>query len=243
MKKHLNWKIALAAVIPLVFAHSYGNAQETLQTVTDRGATTSNDLTILSSRPQLFLKTNAGNSQLIKFWDGEIPRMELAYDALVNQMYLFAYNTNSYFSVYTAARERFRISPAGDAYFLENVGIGTTTPKEKLAVNGNIRAKEIKVEMANWPDYVFAPEYQNTSLAELEKFIKMNKHLPDMPTAKEVEEHGVSLGEMNKVLLKKVEELTLHLIEKDKDIQLLKVLTEEQHKQIKSILNTLKKEK
>lgn len=99
------------------------------------------------------------------------------------------------------------------------VGIGTLTPKEKLSVNGKIRAKEIKVETANWPDYVFEEGYQNQSLAEIEQFIKQNKHLPGVPTAKQVEQEGVELGEMNKVLLKKIEELTLLLIEKDKELK------------------------
>lgn len=97
-------------------------------------------------------------------------------------------------------------------------GIGTDTPREKLSVNGKIRAQEIKVETANWPDYVFADDYQQYSLPELERYIKKNKHLPEVPSANEVEQNGVALGEMNKILLKKIEELTLHLIEKDKAI-------------------------
>ena len=100
-----------------------------------------------------------------------------------------------------------------------NVGIGTATPKEKLSVNGKIRAKEIKVELANWPDYVFEEGYQKLSLTEIEQFIKQNKHLPGVPIAKQVEQEGVELGEMNKVLLKKIEELTLLLIEKDKELK------------------------
>lgn len=99
-----------------------------------------------------------------------------------------------------------------------NVGIGTTTPKEKLSVNGNIRAREIKVETANWPDYVFEENYEIKSLAEIEAFVNEHKHLPGIPGKKEAEEAGVNLGEMNRKLLEKVEELTLHLIEKDKVI-------------------------
>ncbi|QQT24835.1 MULTISPECIES: tail fiber protein [Sphingobacterium] len=97
-----------------------------------------------------------------------------------------------------------------------NVGIGTTTPTERLAVNGNIRAKEIKVESANWPDYVFEEDYKLIPLAEVEAFIKVNKHLPDVPSAKKIEEDGLSVGEMNKLMMKKIEELTLHLIEKER---------------------------
>ncbi|AZI24052.1 hypothetical protein EA772_01340 [Pedobacter sp. G11] len=99
-----------------------------------------------------------------------------------------------------------------------NVGIGTSTPNEKLAVNGNIRAKEIKVETTNWPDYVFDEGYKIEKLGTLESYIKTNKHLPEMPSAKEVESEGVELGDIIKRLLKNQEELTLHLIEKNKEI-------------------------
>jgi len=100
-----------------------------------------------------------------------------------------------------------------------NVGIGTDVPKEKLSVNGKIRAHEIKVETANWPDYVFKSDYKLPSLTETEKFIKENGHLPDVPKAADVEANGISLGEMNKILLKKIEELTLHVIEKEKTVK------------------------
>jgi hypothetical protein len=98
----------------------------------------------------------------------------------------------------------------------KDVGIGTTTPKEKLSVNGKIRAHEIKVEIANWPDYVFSPSYKLPNLKATEQFIRANNHLPEIPSAAEVEKEGISLGEMNAKLLKKIEELTLHLIEQDK---------------------------
>ncbi len=109
--------------------------------------------------------------------------------------------------------EKMRITQSG------NVGIGTTSPAEKLSVNGKIRAKEIKVESANWPDYVFEEGYNVGTLQELESYIKANKHLPEMPSAKEVEANGVELGEMVKLQQKKIEELTLHLIEKDKELR------------------------
>ncbi|WP_276090972.1 hypothetical protein [Pedobacter sp. JY14-1] len=98
-----------------------------------------------------------------------------------------------------------------------NVGIGTAnTQGYKLAVNGSIRAKEIKVESANWPDYVFTEDYKLPTLAETETHIKEKGHLPGIPSATEVKKNGVELGEMNKKLLEKIEELTLHLIETKK---------------------------
>jgi hypothetical protein len=99
-----------------------------------------------------------------------------------------------------------------------NVGIGTTTPREKLSVNGNIRAKEIKVETQNWPDYVFKSDYSLPSLEATEKHIKEKGHLPGIPSAAEVKADGVEVGDMNAKLLKKIEELTLYLIEQKKEL-------------------------
>ncbi|MDN3581382.1 hypothetical protein [Mucilaginibacter flavus] len=101
-------------------------------------------------------------------------------------------------------------------YVSGNVGIGTTSPREALSVNGNIRSKQVKVELANWPDYVFQKDYQLLSLRDVETYIDQNHHLPETPSAQEIETSGLNLGEMNKLLMKKVEELTLYLIEKDK---------------------------
>lgn len=103
-----------------------------------------------------------------------------------------------------------------------NVGIGTpftNNPQNyKLAVNGFIGAKEIYVENTSttWPDYVFSNDYNLPSLNEVEKFVNENKHLPDVPSAAEVAEKGQAMGEMNAILLKKVEELTLYIIEQNK---------------------------
>ncbi len=103
------------------------------------------------------------------------------------------------------------------SYFLSNVGIGTTNPGSyRLAVNGNIRAKEIKVE-TGWADYVFKESYDLPTLGEVEKHIKEKGHLINIPSGKEVEENGIQLGKMNKLLLEKIEELTLYVIELKKE--------------------------
>lgn len=101
-----------------------------------------------------------------------------------------------------------------------NVAIGKGNPSEKLEVTGTIRATEVKVE-AQWWDEVFEEEYELLPLTELEAFIKNNKHLPEIPTEAEVEANGVALGNTTSLLLKKIEELTLHLIEKEKQIDRL----------------------
>lgn len=103
-----------------------------------------------------------------------------------------------------------------------NVGIGTTTPNEKLSVNGNIRSKEVIVEIVNWPDYVFADNYQLPSLQQLENYISEHNHLPNMPAAKEIEKDGLRVADVQKKMMEKVEELTLYIIELKKEIDLLK---------------------
>jgi hypothetical protein len=96
-----------------------------------------------------------------------------------------------------------------------NLGLGTpSTGSFKLAVEGKIAARELVVTLASpWPDYVFDMDYKLPRLPEIEQYIKKNKHLPEVPSSEELKENGLSVGEMNAILLKKVEELTLHLIE------------------------------
>lgn len=114
---------------------------------------------------------------------------------------------------------------------LGNVGIGTANPDAKLTVKGNIHAEEIIVDLLVPADYVFQKYYTGRSalksdytmptLAEIESYTKVNHHLPNVPSAKELQQNGVSLGEMSNVLLQKVEELTLYIIEQNKKIEAL----------------------
>lgn len=105
-----------------------------------------------------------------------------------------------------------------------NVGIGTKDPLCKLSVNGTILAKEIRVneDASWWPDFVFDKEYALLSLAEVKQFVSENKHLPDVPSITDVEGKDVSLGEMNRILLQKIEELTLYVIDLQEQIDALK---------------------
>jgi hypothetical protein len=119
-----------------------------------------------------------------------------------------------------------------------NAGVGTYTPNAKFHVNGtqliggnndrigtgcllSVAGKIITPELiiqavAFWPDYVFDKNYKLMPLAELEKSIAKNKHLPNIPSATEIEKNGISVGEMSKKLIEKVEELTLYIIELNK---------------------------
>lgn len=102
-----------------------------------------------------------------------------------------------------------------------NVGIGTTDPDALLTVAGNIKSQEVKVtvDAGQGPDYVFEADYNLRSLEETEEYIKANKHLPEVPSAKVMESEGLNLKEMNLMLLQKVEELTLHQIEQNKNLK------------------------
>ena len=104
-----------------------------------------------------------------------------------------------------------------------DVGIGTPTPSStyKLSVNGKIRAKEIKVE-SSWSDFVFKPDYHLRTLSDVESFIKENGHLPEIPSEQEVTENGIELGSISSKLLQKIEELTLYIIQQQKEIDKLK---------------------
>ena len=105
------------------------------------------------------------------------------------------------------------------------VGVGTENlPGDHLLyVAGTAIAEEVIVKLeANWPDFVFKSNYNLMSLAEVEKYIEENNHLPNVPSEKEVIEEGIALGEMDAKLLRKVEELTLYVIQLKKEIEILK---------------------
>lgn len=117
--------------------------------------------------------------------------------------------------------ERFRIAGNG------NVGIGTSTLTDdfKLSVGGKLRAEEIEVSLSvGWADYVFADDYELKPLEEVEKYIQEHNHLPNIPSAKEVESEGLNLGEMQVKMMEKIEELTLYMIELKKENEALKEL-------------------
>jgi len=113
-----------------------------------------------------------------------------------------------------------------------NFGIGTLTPKAKLDVRGNIIADQVEIKVNTGADFVFDSNYKLQSLPELENFVKTNKHLPDIPSEKEMQNNGINLNEMQIKLLQKIEELTLYMIELNKK-------NEEQEKLIKDLQEKL----
>ncbi|WP_422349034.1 fibronectin type III domain-containing protein [Flagellimonas sp.] len=118
------------------------------------------------------------------------------------------------------------------ASYTGDVVIGTSAVPSgyKLAVDGDIRTREIRVDQDNWPDYVFDQDYDLPTLEEIKSFIEANGHLPKIPSAEEVTKHGTDLGKMDRLLLEKIEQLTLYVLEQQKEIQHLKVQLKNQNK-------------
>jgi len=136
----------------------------------------------------------------------------------------------SYIKFSQGAQERMRVAGNG------NVGIGTTIPDEKLTVKGTIHSEEVRVEVVG-ADFVFDTDYNLMPLAEIEAFVTQNHHLPEVPSAAEMQEDGLELGKMNILLLQKIEELTLHQIEQHKNIELLLQKVAVQEKEITDLKN------
>ncbi|PRY48104.1 hypothetical protein B0I27_11638 [Arcticibacter pallidicorallinus] len=247
----------------LIFCTAYTlKAQETLQSVTDRGATTSKE--IMSDAGFFFRDRWAKDKGWALYAEGG---MGYLWTTGFGRLMSFNYSTG-YLGLGTSnPGELMHIRSASPQIQLEKAGllnwfignrsgndfsIGTDAnghyhalridANGTVSVSGKIRAQEIKVEGAgNWPDYVFEPSYRPTALSDIESYITTNKHLPDIPSAKEVEASGVNLGEMNVMLLKKIEELTLHLIQKEKELNKEKVINELQSERLDSMQQQIDK--
>ena len=148
-----------------------------------------------------------------------------------NNVYIGA---NNDLLVYAGSAERLRVSNNG------SVGIGTPLTSNpngyKLAVNGKIGGHDVQIERTSsaWPDYVFKSGYNLIELKQVEKFIKDNGHLEGVPSETEVSEGGYSVGEMDVTLLRKVEELTLYVIEQQKKLEAQQAQIEELKKGLDS---------
>jgi len=137
-----------------------------------------------------------------------------------------------------SAGKGYQLYAAGTApsYFGGSVGIGTTaTGDYKLAVEGTIGARRIKVHTASWADYVFDSSYRLMPLNAVEKYIQDNKHLPEVPAAAKVAREGVDIGENQVLLLKKIEELTLYIIEQNKRMEAQGRQLQEQGEEIRQL--------
>lgn len=194
---------------------------------------------------------NPGNNNSLSFWGNNISRGFEPYSITMsntNQTYAgrVAGETNSDFNMYfrmcdQAARGfNFQNGPGnnvagidgygngrfiGSLFANQSIGVGVTTVPSgyKMIVDGVVGVRKLKVtQAANWADYVFNKTYKLLPLNKLEQYILQNKHLPNVPTTAEVTKNGYDLNEIDSKLLEKVEELTLYVIEQDKQIKELK---------------------
>lgn len=179
-------------------------------------------LVVEDNDPKFILRDGSGNNssnaaaiELLEYSSGSYDGGGyLRWDGSANQLVLGTKLTGNNSDIFVVSRNG------------QNVGIGTTSNSAlsstyKLHVNGKIRAKEIVVE-TGWADFVFESDYKLRSLEEVESYIQDNGHLPDVPSAEDVAENGVTVGEMEAVLLQKIEELTLYVIDMKKQNDALK---------------------
>ena len=108
------------------------------------------------------------------------------------------------------------------ASYTGEVAVGTSSVPTgyKMAVDGKLITEEVRVEASGtWPDYVFANDYDLPTLEEIQEHILEKGHLPNIPSARQVQQNGLELGEMNRLLLEKIEELTLHILQQEQRIK------------------------
>jgi hypothetical protein len=159
--------------------------------------------------PFIALNSNTGENSGLSFEVGGAFRGWLYYNDAISQLTINADGVGGGYRNDLVIKSDGRVC----------VGTSTAATGYQLSVAGKMACTEVLVESTvNWPDYVFAEDYNLMSLQELEQSIKQNNHLPGIPSAKEVGENGVLLGDMQKKLLEKIEQLTLYTIEQDKQI-------------------------
>ena len=132
---------------------------------------------------------------------------------------LFAMATAIMLVAATTAHAQGSVTAGGNAIFGGSLRVGDGFYCD---AQGSAKVKELRVTLTDWPDYVFSDTYRLAPLTEVEDYISENGHLPQMPSAADVEENGADLGEMNRLLLQKVEELTLYVIDLQRQIKELK---------------------
>jgi hypothetical protein len=128
-------------------------------------------------------------------------------------------NTAGKFVIRTNGGDRFFVDGNGNV----NIGSQTDAPGYLLRVDGKMICEEVKVKLSSaWPDYVFEDKHQLMPIGELTQFIRQNKHLPNIPSAKEIETNGIQVGDMQKRMMEKIEELTIYIISLQQQIDILK---------------------
>jgi len=163
----------------------------------------------------------------LRTWSGgQREYIQSGYDGSTDTWSEFQYfNFSSKKFIVRAGINQYEFDNSGDVLFRNTggIGIGVTTIGQgiKLAVNGKINCKEVEVTLDGWVDHVFKKDYKLRPLDEVESFIGQNNHLPDVPGESEILKNGSNLGQMDAILLQKIEELTLYVIQLKKENELL----------------------
>ncbi|QEM09133.1 hypothetical protein [Mucilaginibacter rubeus] len=228
-------KTLFISAILLVACYSHLHAQNTFPSTGNVGVGTTGPaavLTVTNATPviQLFDKDvnprDGSSLGKLAFGSGanelasiDAMRFSTNYDDVTNILFRTSWATGA--GGDGANIERMRISYTG------NVGIGIGNPQNKLDVNGTIHSKVVLIDLNGWQDRVFKKEYQLLPLTEVKAYIDQHQHLPEIPSEQDMIKNGLDVGEMNQLLMKKVEELTLYLIE-------LKTEVSQLQKQIKT---------
>ncbi|MBB5647112.1 hypothetical protein [Pedobacter cryoconitis] len=231
-------KTLLILAITIASQYSYaqtnifpGSGNVGIGTLTPQGGLDIYSTTNTTTTPLISLRSNfhvVGNYGMIKFGDytqtTDYQKGAIIYESVAGsargKFHIALENTDGNGSV-SLSDAKLTILSNG------NVGVSVTNPQNMLDVNGVIHSREVKVDLNGWSDYVFKPSYRLPTLKEVQTYIEKNQHLPDMPSEQEVLENGLNLGEMSKLQMKKIEELTLYLIEQNRQIS-------DQHKTIQT---------
>jgi len=175
----------------------------------------------------LEVQDNAGNGALRVYNNGDITIGPFLTETSPNATLYLGDDRNHYIQSNWNEGLSFSTYGAVDAMVIQEntgkVGIGVGAEhifgEGMLEVNGTIQSRRVVVELTGWPDFVFAQDYRLRSLSEVEKFIKESGHLPDVPSAKEIETNGLDLGDLVKLQMRKIEELTLYVIDLEKKLE------------------------
>jgi len=188
-------------------------------------------LHLKATTPTLRLESevNNANGSMIRFTENQLQGAYFQYNGDLNRFDIGMHNAQS-------SLEQDDTPAISILRSNNHVGIGTTNPGNfRLAVEGTIGAREVKVTLDSWSDFVFNSNYELRDLEEVEAFILENKRLPDIPSEKDVIDNGVNLGEMDAKLLQKIEELTLYVINMNKEMKFLKLENSELKEKIEKL--------
>jgi hypothetical protein len=176
---------------------------------------------------------NAINYQKLLFFEYDRPNTEIIKVQNTASNYsAFLLNANGEMNINNGTGRTFHLGTDG-ALELTN----GTTQTFKVETTGMIRGRRMKLDLNTWADYVFEPTYQLMPLSEVETFVKKEKHLPNVPSEQELKTTGADVMELNKILMEKIEELTLYLIQQNKDTEELKSQLDELQTKLKELEN------